>query len=373
MPRLSQSQELAFRSIRDAAHAGLPLDRLAQRLMAALQLAIPVDGYRLFGLDPATRIVNRVLAASDGDDWARLEYLQQVYLAFGPQIYAELSNVLRAGIRVAAFHDRQGMCWGYPGEMLGAMSPAAHYRFFHEIESPLGGGIQATFPANGALVAALQLYRREAGAAFRRTDVAFIDLVRVTIGTALGAALARERTMRATIADGAAGVMVLGSGGTIDFATPDGERLIDLISTAEGGHRGALPTAIWSALAQMHSEHNPAAVGAVEVETRAGAIRIEATPGRDGGAAVVLTPCRPPALPEVPPDWGLTAQEREVVRLVLGGASNRAIGERLSIAEHTVESHLRGAYARLEVHGRGELLARYFRETFYPGIEAELG
>ena len=84
-----------------------------------------------------------------------------------------------------------------------------------------------------------------------------------------------------------------------------------------------------------------------------------------------MTPVHPPALPEIPPDWLLTRQEREVVKLVLRGASNRAIGETLAISDNTVETHLRHIYEKLDVRGRGELLARFFQETFYPGIEAE--
>ena len=69
------------------------------------------------------------------------------------------------------------------------------------------------------------------------------------------------------------------------------------------------------------------------------------------------------------PGWLLTHQEREVVKLVLRGASNRSIGEALSISDNTVETHLRHIYEKLDVRGRGELLARFFQETFYPGIE----
>jgi DNA-binding CsgD family transcriptional regulator len=86
----------------------------------------------------------------------------------------------------------------------------------------------------------------------------------------------------------------------------------------------------------------------------------------------VLTPVQPPALPEPPASWPLTRQEREVVRLVLRGAGNQAIASALSIGEHTVETHLSHIYDKLDVRGRGPLLARFFRETFYSGISDPL-
>jgi DNA-binding NarL/FixJ family response regulator len=58
----------------------------------------------------------------------------------------------------------------------------------------------------------------------------------------------------------------------------------------------------------------------------------------------------------------LTAREREVVRLVVDGASNDEIGARLGISARTVESHLRRLFERVGVASRTELAARALRE-----------
>jgi DNA-binding NarL/FixJ family response regulator len=52
---------------------------------------------------------------------------------------------------------------------------------------------------------------------------------------------------------------------------------------------------------------------------------------------------------------GLTAREREVVRMIAAGLRNRDIGERLSISENTVKVHLHNIYEKLGVDGRLEL------------------
>ena len=58
----------------------------------------------------------------------------------------------------------------------------------------------------------------------------------------------------------------------------------------------------------------------------------------------------------------LSGREREVVRLVVDGASNDEIGARLGISSRTVESHLRRLFERLAVASRTELAARALRE-----------
>jgi DNA-binding NarL/FixJ family response regulator len=58
----------------------------------------------------------------------------------------------------------------------------------------------------------------------------------------------------------------------------------------------------------------------------------------------------------------LSPREREVMRLVVDGASNDEIGAGLGISSRTVESHLRRLFERLSVASRTELAARALRE-----------
>jgi DNA-binding NarL/FixJ family response regulator len=57
----------------------------------------------------------------------------------------------------------------------------------------------------------------------------------------------------------------------------------------------------------------------------------------------------------------LSAREREVLQLVVDGASNGEIGSRLGISSRTVESHLRRLFERFGVASRTELAARALR------------
>ncbi len=61
--------------------------------------------------------------------------------------------------------------------------------------------------------------------------------------------------------------------------------------------------------------------------------------------------------------WGsLTQAERNVALLVTEGLSNPAIASQLFVSRHTVESHLKHAYAKLGVSSRVELAALALRE-----------
>jgi pimeloyl-ACP methyl ester carboxylesterase/DNA-binding CsgD family transcriptional regulator len=62
--------------------------------------------------------------------------------------------------------------------------------------------------------------------------------------------------------------------------------------------------------------------------------------------------------------WGsLTEAERSVAQLVTEGLSNPAIASQLFVSRHTVESHLKHAYAKLGVSSRVQLAALALREN----------
>jgi len=58
-----------------------------------------------------------------------------------------------------------------------------------------------------------------------------------------------------------------------------------------------------------------------------------------------------------PADAVLTRRERDVMALVAEGLTNRAIGERLFIAEKTASVHVSNVLAKLGASGRAEAVA----------------
>lgn len=58
----------------------------------------------------------------------------------------------------------------------------------------------------------------------------------------------------------------------------------------------------------------------------------------------------------------LSEREKQILKFVLTGASNREIGERLSLSQRTIEVHRASAYKKLDVNSIKQLkeLSRYF-------------
>ena len=53
----------------------------------------------------------------------------------------------------------------------------------------------------------------------------------------------------------------------------------------------------------------------------------------------------------------LSARELEVLRLLVEGASNKAIAARLSLSENTIKTHISRIFAKLGVQSRAEAVA----------------
>ncbi|MGW3242196.1 helix-turn-helix transcriptional regulator [Streptomyces sp. NPDC001070] len=74
-----------------------------------------------------------------------------------------------------------------------------------------------------------------------------------------------------------------------------------------------------------------------------------------------------PAAAEEPEPFGLTAREREVLRRVAAGYTNRRIAEELFISPKTASVHVSNILAKLGVSGRGEAAALAHRLRLFAG------
>lgn len=58
---------------------------------------------------------------------------------------------------------------------------------------------------------------------------------------------------------------------------------------------------------------------------------------------------------------GLTERERQVLKLIANGLSNRAISRDLAISESTVENHIHHVYTKLGISNRAQAVAYAFQ------------
>jgi DNA-binding CsgD family transcriptional regulator len=353
--------------LRSEALSNLPPGPLAARMMEALEEAIGWDGYRLFGVDPATLLINRLLAASDNDAWARREWLHHVYLTNERVPYIELPNVMRARLAAAAFQESQETSWGFPRELTESVAPSVHRQHYHESGSPVGGVLLAGFSRHDRWIAILQAYRRDHGCHFRPEHVALLRAASAIVGEGLGRALEREAArLGAEPSAGepaGSGFLMIGSQGDVELATPAGQAWLDVLHGLDASPTGELPMAA-HAVIRGYQQHERGFPMSVTVATGGRTIRIEASAGSGEGAiGLVIVPERRITPPSVPEAWGLTAQQQGVVMQVLSGKSNVEIAASLFISENTVEWHLRQIFNRLDVRSRTQLMARFFREA----------
>jgi len=96
----------------------------------------------------------------------------------------------------------------------------------------------------------------------------------------------------------------------------------------------------------------------------AGATGVLSVKDLDGGLAAAVAAaeagltCLPAAFREAVARPVFTTREKQVLGMVVLGMSNDQIGRRLFLAESTVKSHLKSAFAKLGVRSRNEATAR---------------
>lgn len=60
--------------------------------------------------------------------------------------------------------------------------------------------------------------------------------------------------------------------------------------------------------------------------------------------------------------YGLTERECEILRLLTDGLTMQRVADELAVSYHTIDSHVRNIYDKLQVHSRGGAIAKALRE-----------
>src|SRR5215216_2515890 len=148
MPRLSRAQQEARRQIEGLAGSRLYPQQLASKLLKALLKAVPSDGGGLVGLDPATLLHNRLLAAVPGSLSLVSGFYRNVYLS-DPVPALLPPALMRAKLRVVVLHQQVERSLGLPQSLLRAVSEVEEYRAFYAVQPQPGGSLRAAFAADG--------------------------------------------------------------------------------------------------------------------------------------------------------------------------------------------------------------------------------
>jgi len=162
MPRLSHVQQEALHQLRQVASRPLFPEQLGTLLLEALRKAIHSDVHMLLGVDPTSRLFNRLLALEERHASGFWHWLEHIYLVREPNMGITFPGLMQAQLTAAVIHDRIETSWGVPPDLFHPLSAREVYRGYHEIDAPAGGILRAVFAVDGHYVADLQMLRLEA-------------------------------------------------------------------------------------------------------------------------------------------------------------------------------------------------------------------
>jgi len=61
-------------------------------------------------------------------------------------------------------------------------------------------------------------------------------------------------------------------------------------------------------------------------------------------------------------DYALTVREKEILQFLVSGLSQKMIAEKLFLSPFTIGTHIKNVYAKLQVHSRGQAVAKALKE-----------
>ena len=352
MARLSERGRRALEQLRvvaaDASSAGL----LAERALAALDVAVPFDDGAVFALDGSSLVFNRLLAYRGAEPGAMRAWLHDTYLVAGEPGSLHFPTLLRRGGGSGVYHeDAERWLRAAPLPVSGRELRAAWRRW----ESPAGGALRYGLAHRRRWVAALQLARLEPGRGFRAGELDFIDRAGPLLARALAARLAP----------------VVGVPGE---RPPSGQLLFDeqrrLVSVSASGQRWLalfasdavateVPVAVQALVGQLAGSGRQA--GTLTAIDRDGArVAVRAEPAlrlNESGAPTRGYAVSVASAPLVPGESGLTGAQWAVARAVARGDSDREIAAALQLSPATVHEHVAALHRLLATGTRPRLVA----------------
>lgn len=335
--------------LHELAASTLDTDSLRHEAVALLRRAIGFDRWCWPLADPETLIPLSGLAVHDYGPWVP----RALELEFSGGDFAAMAEVARGASPSAALSGATG------GDL--ARSPRWDEVFRH-----VGIGDEAVVACRdgGGCWGWLKAYRDRSERAFSEEDVRVLADVASTLGGALRRGLGRDGRAGASLPR-AAGVFVLDEHLRLLAATAAArEWIASLPAAAAYAAFGMLPAMIYPAATLVRKHRDLGGVGVLERTVEGRWVMIDAAVlDSDGAYGTIAVTFRDATGPEtfhrLARVYALTQRERQVVAGVVAGDDTTAIARRLVISRHTVQDHLKAVFAKVGVHSRRELSARF--------------
>jgi DNA-binding CsgD family transcriptional regulator len=360
-------EERVFTEVTRLCYAGLDAPTLHRRALASLGRVVPFEGSCAHDADPASGLVLRMQVDPPHEQNLRT-FLEQVYFE---EDVNDFNWMLRERRVVALLSETTG----------GHLERSSRYRI---ALAPRGFhfDVRAVYASGWEHWGGVSLFRERGRRDFTEREVALIGRLAPHLAAGLKAATLRAQAALASTSDGP-GVLILDGRGRVTQYTASAERwLRELGDLGPDWQEGVeLPPAVWLAEGALQRALKPAIEGdsasgtRITAQTSSGrwlhlqAALAESPDGRSGDTVIVIEPVAPHELAWLrTAAYGLSAREREVVELVVRGASTRHIAETLHIAEYTVQDHLSHIFEKVGVRGRRALIKRLYFDSLYPTL-----
>jgi DNA-binding CsgD family transcriptional regulator len=362
--------ERAFKEIKRLCNSGLDESTLLPAVVERLQDAVAAEAYCCFAMDPVSGLMMRAVSEGLGGEKRRHFFLEHIYLEEDVNGY-----------------DWRARNWRQPVMLLseatgGRLERSLRYREFLQ-PSGLGHEMRGVCTLDKERWGGTDLTREKGRPDFNPQEVAFLRQVAPHLGAGLRAAALRAQASLDSEGEGVPGVLVLDHRGWVIQYTQVAKGLLEeLEDLGPGWQEGAgLPLAIWMVASAVRkalkakTDRDQAMVPRLCIKARSGrwltlqGALTEAKPGQPGGTMIFMEPAGPKEMTWLRTSaYGLTPREREVVDLVLRGASGKQISETLYISEYTVQEHLSNIFDKVGVRGRRALVKRLFFDNLYPPV-----
>ena len=318
---------------------------------ALLGRAVQFDGGCWHTTDPATRLITSHYTNLSGEGFPFVvanEYREDDVNKFG-----ELAGRREpVGILSEATQGR--------------LERSARYR---TIYGPHGWGseLRASFDLGGNTWGSVMLLRERGRPDFTPAEARLLAEVAPHVAHGI------RQTMLAAAVEPtdelAPGVVLLAADGSPESITPQAERWLAELADDPVGD---LPASVLSVAGRAR---DPGAAGPAyaRAQSRSGSwFSLHGSRLDETRIAVTVSPARAVEVaPLIADAYGLTARERQVLRLVTRGLSTNEIAATLWVTPYTVQDHLKSIFEKTGARSRRELVGRLFFEHFMPNVVAD--
>jgi DNA-binding CsgD family transcriptional regulator len=311
-----------------------------------------------FTLDPASLLVTSHF--HEGLDEFPPDALAHEY--YGDDVH-KLVDVVRSPAGISTLHEVTD------GDPSG--SPRWHFNMSMGGDQELIARLRTK---QGETWGALGLYREPDAPMFSEPEKDFVRAIGPQLAAGARRAMTLGEAQDPDVPD-APGLVVIDDSWEVRSATPGAEHWLARLPDGDLA-AGRLPSSVVAVAAQglqSITEHDPATVAFARVLTEDGTwILLHGAPlsGDDQRrVAVIIEPAHPARIyPLLMSAYGLTERERDVVQLVLTGASTNEIAAELVLSPLTVQNHLKNVFEKTGVRSRRDLVGKVFFTHYEPRV-----